>query len=58
MIFLYREKFDLPPLKLRCEVITKTDDIKFLVLNIDNHLNFNRHLGMNCAKISKSIGVL
>ena len=58
MIFSYRKKFDLPPLKFGCEVITKTDDIKFLGLYIDKHLNFNRHLRMTCSKISKSIGVL
>ena len=58
MIFSYRKQIDLPPLKFGNDLITRTEDIKFLGMCIDEHLNFNRHVSTTCMKISKSIGVL
>ena len=58
MLFSYGIKIDLPLIKFGDELITKTDDIKFLGLYISKYLSFNQHLCMTCTKVSKSIGVL
>ena len=57
MIFSPRKQIDLTPLKFGNELITRTEDMKFLGLRIDEHLNFNQHVRTPCMKISKLIGV-
>ena len=58
MIFSYRKLIDLPPMKLGNEFITRTGDIFFGGLCIDEHLNFNRHVTKTYINNSKSVGVV
>ena len=35
-----------------------TEDVKFLGLFVDEHLNFSQHVSKTCIRTSKSIGVM
>ena len=56
--YSYSKKIDLPPLKFGFELNSRTEDINFLGLYVDERLSFSWHVSTTCLKISKSIGVL
>ena len=58
MIFAYRNKISLPPIKFGPETIQRAECTKFLGLYIDENLRFNNHIDHISQKISKSMGIL
>ena len=58
ILFSYRNKLAIPPIKLGSDIVTQTDSTKFLGLYIDQNLRFNHHIDHISRKLSKSIGIL
>ena len=58
ILFSYKNKIEIPTIKIGQGTINSIDHIKFLGVYIDQHLNFNQHVNYLTNKISKSIGIL
>ena len=58
MLFSYGKTYNLNSLKLGNSLIGVTDTIKFLGINIDQHLNFRSHISATSIKVSKVNGLL
>ena len=60
MIFRPKQKKPLAssPMKIDNTVSEEVEHIKFLGVNIDQHLAWKTHINFLCTKISKTIGML
>ena len=58
IVFSYRKKLLLPPIRLRREIIAQTEKNKFLGITLDINLSFKAHINETCNKLSRSVGIL
>ena len=58
IVFSYRKKYELGPLKFGNSQLHSTDNTKFLGILIDKNLNFKAHVAYVSNKIAKIVGVL
>ena len=58
IVYSYRKRYELGPLKFGNSQLHSTDNTKFLGLIIDKNLNFKAHVASVSNKISKVVGVL
>ena len=58
MPFSYGKKYNLNSLNFGNGSITACENIKFLGILVDNHLNFRNHTSSICTKISIVVGLL
>ena len=58
ILFSYKHKLKLPPIKIGSFKILETDNTKFLGIFIDRSLTFKFHANHLRQKISKSLGIL
>ena len=56
--FSYRGNVEFDPIPFGNSFIHQATNVKFLGLQIDNHLSFSHHIDNICSKISKSVGIL
>ena len=56
--FNYRKKLNIREINFDGHKITEDDSVKFLGINIDKNLKFNKHIDHVCNKTSKTIGIL
>ena len=57
IIFSYRKEY-CPNIKLGMKAINQKESIKFLALNLDHNLKFDKHINLISGKICKSLGIL
>ena len=58
IIFSYRMKIVVPPIKFGNHTLLQVENCKFLGLYLDEALNFESHVSHIARKMSKSIGIL
>ena len=58
MVFSYRKQISVRDLAFGSDSIKQTNAIKFLGIQIDEHLRFDKQIESICNKISKTIGIL
>lgn len=58
MIFTCKKSFMISHIQIGNDLIEEADNIKFLGIHLDNHLNFKHHISETSKKLSKSIGLL
>ena len=58
VIFSYRDKIAIPPIKFGNDTLLQTSNCKFLGLYLDESLRFENHVNHIARKISKSMGIL
>ena len=58
MLFSYRKNFSLHSITFGNNIISVTNSIKFLVIEIDINLNFRNHINNVSKKVSRVIGLL
>ena len=58
LIFSYRKKITLNPIKFGENFLSQCESTKFLGIYIDDHLTFKEHIEYILKKINKSVGIL
>ena len=58
IVFSYRNKIFLPPIRLGTETIAQTERTKFLGITLDSSLSFKMHINEISSKLSRSVGIL
>ena len=58
IVFSYKRKVNLPPIKIGNNIIHEIDNTKFLGVYFDKNLTFKQHINNISSKLSKSVGIL
>ena len=58
MVFTQQKKIVIPRLKLADTEIESVDQLNFLGITLDNHLNWNSHINNIFGNVSRNTGIL
>ena len=58
LIFSYRKKINLNPIKFGDNFLSQCESTKFLGIYIDDHLTFKEHIDHILKKVNKAVGIL
>ena len=58
IVFSYRKNIVMRDIKFGSDLIKQTNSTKFLGIQIDEHLKFDKQINSLCNKISKTVGIL
>ena len=58
IVFSYRKNIVMRDIKFGSDLVKQTNSTKFLGIQIDEHLKFDKQINSLCNKISKTVGIL